>query len=56
MVIQCSIFLSNLVIDIKHPDGIKGVQYDQKYDRVVSGQGIINGISLDNYHVDASHF
>lgn len=42
--------------DIKHPDGIKGIQYDQKYDRVVSGQGIINGISRDNYHVDASHF
>lgn len=42
--------------DINHPDGVKGIQYDQKHDRVVSGQGVINGISRDNFHVDFSHF
>ncbi len=42
--------------DINHPEGVKGVQYDQEHDRVVSGQGTINGISSDNYHIDSSHF
>ncbi len=40
--------------DFTHPDGVEGIQYDQKYDRVVSGQGAIEGV--EHRFVDPSHF
>ena len=42
--------------DFTHPDQVEGIQYDQKYDRVVSGQGAIKGIDINHRFVDSSHF
>ena len=48
-------------LDIHHPEGIIGIQYDQGYDRVVSfgkfgdSQGKISGVHPDQYFIDYSH-
>ncbi len=39
--------------DINHPEGVKGIQFDQTHDRVVSGKGKIKGV--DARFEDSSH-